>query len=465
MATKRTAYAAIPRNLIATLIVVGALIWVLALVYRAYTDPDFNKTPAELKGATKSDEQRKQEDLGSATAAPNEVQKIFSSKEPQFAVTASSETDKSEDSRSESAKPGSISPTGSGLLPPGAPSSNAEGKYLITLDEYERRKNANAPANSQSTGGRKMALYELGDGPERGMSAIVGSPTAGMAPNSSFSSGSPDAIAARIKAETDGVGKNRDDINRLIAQSQASQSQGDGNSQRVAGTPAKMNEDFTQNAQAGGRLSPMRARRTDFSAQETLHEGCPIRAVLRQPITSDLPGTLSAHLLEDVYDCVTGAGPLLLKGSVLKGVYNAEVVMGQQRINAAFTNLTTRPYGAKVNLGSMAVGDQQGISGLPADVVDTHFLRIFGSSFLIAGFASLGKANANSGVTINVAGGTASSLQAAAGQVLSQTSQKILERNLNIAPTLKILNPGRIFTIIVNRDLQLPAEVIYGSND
>lgn len=96
--------------------------------------------------------------------------------------------------------------------------------------------------------------------------------------------------------------------------------------------------------------------------------------------------------------------------------------------------------------------------------VNNHFSRIFGSTFLIAGVAAwIGHNQSQSnGTTINVNGGMTTDLSSAAAQSLSQTTQTILQRNMNIQPTLR-LEPGQRITFIVQRDTMLPPGVTDGS--
>jgi type IV secretion system protein VirB10 len=50
----------------------------------------------------------------------------------------------------------------------------------------------------------------------------------------------------------------------------------------------------------------------------------------------------------------------------------------------------------------------------------------------------------------------------AAAQSLSQTTQTILKRNMNIQPTLR-LEPGQRITMVTGRDMKLPPTLVDGS--
>jgi hypothetical protein len=96
--------------------------------------------------------------------------------------------------------------------------------------------------------------------------------------------------------------------------------------------------------------------------------------------------------------------------------------------------------------------------------LSNHFFRIFGSTFLIAGVAAwIGHNQAQpTGTTININGGTSDTLTSAAAQSLSQTTQTIRQRNMNIQPTLR-LEPGQRITMITRRDMKLSPTLVDGS--
>ena len=179
-------------------------------------------------------------------------------------------------------------------------------------------------------------------------------------------------------------------------------------------------------------------------------EGSYIRAVLMTRVVSDLPGPMEARVCENVYDSVTGNMLLIPAGSLLIGQYDNEVNAGQVRIMGAFSRLVF-PDGSSVNLSGMPAVGNQGASGIQ-DSVNDHFWKIFGSGFVIAELANLVNRNPPTPVTIIDRGGTMSN---AAGQVLVQTAQSLLNRNLSIAPTITI-HAGHLFNIAVRRDMLLP---------
>lgn len=178
-----------------------------------------------------------------------------------------------------------------------------------------------------------------------------------------------------------------------------------------------------------------------------VHQGTVIPAVLITELNSDLPGQLSAMVTMDVYDSVRGEALIIPKGSRLVGQYNSDLKIGQERAMAAFTRII-RPDGSSMNLGAMSAADGAGQSGL-TDQVDSHFWKMFSSSFLIAGISILADKAAPDTVVVN---NTTQSPQSSTGEILKDVSRTILERNTRIEPTV-IVRKGHRFNVLVNKDI------------
>ncbi|CAN7630225.1 TrbI/VirB10 family protein [Paraburkholderia sp. DD10] len=188
--------------------------------------------------------------------------------------------------------------------------------------------------------------------------------------------------------------------------------------------------------------------------------GTPVPTVILQGAKSDMPGSFRAMVDRDIYDSIDGRCKLIPKGTRILGRTNNDVAIGQDLMLMAATRMTFRH--ATMRLDGLTGNDPDGEAGVSADV-DNHFFRIFGSTFLIAGVAAwIGHNQSQSnGTTINVNGGVATDLSSAAAQSLSQTTQTILQRNMNIQPTLR-LEPGQRITFITQRDMMLPPGVTDG---
>jgi type IV secretory pathway VirB10-like protein len=199
---------------------------------------------------------------------------------------------------------------------------------------------------------------------------------------------------------------------------------------------------------------------TPISSAYMVLGGTPIPTVLLQGAKSDMPGTFRAMIDRDIYDSIDGACRLIPKGTRILGRTSNDVAVGQDLMLMAATRMIFRH--ATMQLDGLAGNDPDGDAGVSAEV-NNHFFRIFGSTFLIAGVAAWVGQNQNqqSGTTININGGASSDLSEAAAQSLSQTTQTILQRNMNIQPTLK-LEPGQRITFITQRDMMLPPNLTDG---
>ena len=185
----------------------------------------------------------------------------------------------------------------------------------------------------------------------------------------------------------------------------------------------------------------------------TLMQGSVIEAALVTEIRSDLPGEIKAQTTVDVYDS-TATHLVIPKRSILVGKYNNEVKIGQEKVMAAFSRIIF-PSGASMDLGAMKAAEADGASGI-GDDVDNHFLRMFGTNFLIAGIAQLFQ-NESSSTTVNNSYGT-TNITNTAGEILADTVKTTNERNRSIQPTVTAYK-GRRFIIMVNKDMYLPPSV------
>jgi type IV secretion system protein VirB10 len=191
-----------------------------------------------------------------------------------------------------------------------------------------------------------------------------------------------------------------------------------------------------------------------------LFEGTSIPIVLTRDVNSDLPGQISAMVTQDIYDSVDNRYLLIPAGARLTGSYNSDVVAGQSRLLMAFSRLFF-PNGASVRLGAMQANDVNGAAGAEAEV-NNHFFQMFGSSLIIGtvALAAAPAATSSTNLTINMSGG-GSGAGAMAGQILSDSVKRILDRNQNIKPTLS-LGKGERLALITTRDMVLPPTVTGG---
>jgi len=169
-------------------------------------------------------------------------------------------------------------------------------------------------------------------------------------------------------------------------------------------------------------------------------------------INSDLPGNIIAQVTQNVWDTATGRQLLIPQGSKLFGVYDSRVVYGQERVLVAWNRLVF-PDGSAFTLGAMPGSDMAGSAGY-TDEVNNHYLRIFGSSVLMS-LISGGTAYTMDTLSGNSTNSTPTMQQemgSALAAQLGQATTQLLQKNLNIKPTLEI-RPGYQFNVIVTKDL------------
>lgn len=181
--------------------------------------------------------------------------------------------------------------------------------------------------------------------------------------------------------------------------------------------------------------------------------GTVIPCIMESGINSDLPGHLIARVAQNVYDTATGHNLLFPQGSSVFGVYDSRVVYGQSRVLIAWNRLNF-PDGTSVTLGAMPGADMSGYAGFN-DKVDNHYVRIFGSALLMSMITG-GTSYAMDEVSNNDEYSNKTTVQDAMASALAaqmgQTTMSLLQKNLNIKPTLEI-RPGYQFNVIVTKDI------------
>jgi type IV secretion system protein VirB10 len=180
-----------------------------------------------------------------------------------------------------------------------------------------------------------------------------------------------------------------------------------------------------------------------------LRTGWVIPALLLSAMESELSGTITAQVSQDVYDTPLGKYLLIPQGSRLVGEYANAIEYGQSRIFVAWQRIIF-PNGDALDIGAMPGVDAQGEAGFH-DQVNNHFLRVFGSALLmsaITGGIAISQPNQNNESAPNAG----STLSAALGQQLGAATSALLERNLSIQPTLKI-RQAYSFNVVVVKDL------------
>jgi type IV secretion system protein VirB10 len=179
-----------------------------------------------------------------------------------------------------------------------------------------------------------------------------------------------------------------------------------------------------------------------------LFEGTILETVLINRLDGGFAGPVECLLSTDVYS--NDRQHLLVPaGSKLLGETKKVDTFGQTRLAVAFHRLLM-PDGYSVSLDQFKGLNQIGDTGL-RDQVNNHYLRIFGVSLAIGALGAIAE------------GGTAASLSASGSDLMrqgfaqgtAQSSAQILDKFLNIMPTVTIREGHRV-KVYLSGDLALP---------
>ena len=183
-----------------------------------------------------------------------------------------------------------------------------------------------------------------------------------------------------------------------------------------------------------------------------LRAGFVVPATLISGINSDLPGQIMAQVAQDVYDTPTGKHLLIPQGSRLVGSYSSDVAYGQARVLVAWQRIVF-PDGKAMDIGAMPGADSAGYAGFH-DQVNNHYVRLFGSAFLMSGVTAGITYSQRQNQATNTYGApsASSALSEALGQQLGQVTAQLIAKNLSISPTLEI-RPGYRFNVVVTKDM------------
>jgi type IV secretion system protein VirB10 len=179
-----------------------------------------------------------------------------------------------------------------------------------------------------------------------------------------------------------------------------------------------------------------------------LFEGTILETVLINRLDGGFAGPVECLLSTDVYS--NDRQHLLIPaGSKLLGETKKVDTFGQTRLAVVFHRVLM-PDGYSVSLDQFKGLNQIGDTGL-RDQVNNHYLRIFGVSLAVGALGAVAEA------------GTAGSLNASSADLMrqgfaqstAQSSAQILDKFLNIMPTVTIREGHRV-KVYLSGDLALP---------
>jgi type IV secretion system protein TrbI len=177
--------------------------------------------------------------------------------------------------------------------------------------------------------------------------------------------------------------------------------------------------------------------------------GTIIAASLVTGLNADLPGFVIAQVTEHVYDTVSGRHLLVPQGSRLIGKYDSVVAYGQERALVVWQRII-RPDGSSMVIENLPATDTAGYAGL-SDAVDLHTWK------LLKGVALATVLGVGSSLAFGSGSGDSDIIRAlreSTGQTTNRAGQRLIERELNVQPTLTV-RPGWPLRVIVHKDLIL----------
>jgi len=179
-----------------------------------------------------------------------------------------------------------------------------------------------------------------------------------------------------------------------------------------------------------------------------LFEGTILETVLLNRLSGDFNGPVECLVTTDIYSH-DRQHLLIPSGTKVLGETKRVDAFGQTRLAVAFHRLIM-PDGYSASLDQFKGMNQIGDTGL-RDKVNNHYFTIFGASLAVGAIGGISEAGSGGLLTES---GT-QSIEAGIGQSMGQSSQRILDKFLNILPTVTIREGHRV-KIYLSGDLALP---------
>ena len=205
--------------------------------------------------------------------------------------------------------------------------------------------------------------------------------------------------------------------------------------------------------ETGATREKLKDRFADFDQSQgkgyRLFEGTIFETVLTNRLTGSFAGPVNCMVTTNVYSH-DRQHLLVPQGSRILGEARRVTDFGQNRLAVVFHRLIM-PDGYSVSLDQFKGLNQIGETGL-RDQVKHHYAQIFGVSLAIGAIAGLAEADTHAGAFQS----STDAYRQGVGSSLSQSSLRILDRYLNVLPTITIREGHRV-KIYLSDDLLVPA--------
>ena len=179
-----------------------------------------------------------------------------------------------------------------------------------------------------------------------------------------------------------------------------------------------------------------------------IFEGTVLETVLVNRLEGQFSGPVACLLTNDVYSH-DRQHLLIPAGTKVLGETRKVDAFGQTRLAVVFHRLIM-PDGFSVSLDQFKGLDQIGSTGLK-DQVNNHYLRIFGTSLAIGALGAVAEAGTGGTLTNS----NADLMRQGFAASTAQSAAQILDRFLNILPTVTIREGHRV-KVYLSNDLALP---------
>ena len=204
-------------------------------------------------------------------------------------------------------------------------------------------------------------------------------------------------------------------------------------------------------AEAPAAAVPTETNTTSIEAHpeqsRLLLPGTVIPATLITAIDSGLPGITKAQVVAPVRDSATGTRTLIPANAFLVGSYADSANIGDERLHIYWQAIQF-PDGRTVSLDDVPSTDHAGVAGV-AGKRRSRFWRTLASAFAINLVTASTARQENSDNRL------VSAIKEAAGDTAQTVTERMLERDLNTAPTFRV-PAGTRMNVVLERELRLP---------
>jgi len=344
------------------------------------------------------------------------------------------------------------------LLPNAVPFSNDANARKIAeleqnLDEDQRQSRQQAEPQTQKTGGPGAASASASV-PQAGGSAA----SASQLPPATEPQHDPVADAERAMAFRARFASNL--VSADAGASRPSVSPADsadaiGRPETDGATPAARPVGLPSQASAAQIATAANKRASEVNVNSAhgqpfvLFEGTTIDTVLTNRLDGEFAGPVKVMVSNPVYSH-DGQHVLIPEGTFIFGDTQKVSGVGQKRLAVTFHRMLM-PDEYTVDLDQFHGLDAIGDTGLK-DKVNSHYLEIFGASIALGVISGAAEATTNSGY--NETGSDA--YRQGIASSMSQSSANVLDRFINIPPSITILDGHRI-KVYITQDMLLPA--------